>query len=176
MQRIILLVAIFALTASGLAAQEQLKTTGNESLPARPQGYVGDYAKVLNERVERQLEMKLAGLRKRAGIEFVVVTLDTTGAEDIFDYSLQAARSWKLARGANDRGGILLMLAIKDRKWRVQLTDSLRADTPETVLREHGERMVVAMRPGDAGAGVRAFVDGLIAHLAARRGFKNLPD
>jgi uncharacterized membrane protein YgcG len=175
-QRIILLVLVFAFTASGLAAQTQPATTGSAILPARPRGYVGDYAKVIDERAERQLETKLAALRKRAGIEFVVVTLETTGAEDLFDYSLAAARTWKLARGANDRGGILLMLAIKDRKWRVQLTDSLRTDTPEAVLREHGERMAAAVREGDASTGVRVFVDGLVAHLAAQRGFKNLPD
>lgn len=176
MQRIILLFVVFALTASGLAAQDQTKTTGSENLLARPEGYVGDYAKVINEQAERQLETKLAQLRKRAGIEFVVVTLETTGTEDLFDYSLAAARRWKLARGANDRGGILLMLAIRDRKWRVQLTESLRNDTPEAVLKEHGDRMAAAMRQGDASAGVNVFVDGLIAHLAARRGFQNTPD
>lgn len=176
MQRMILLVAIFALMASGASAQAQLGTTISGSLPARPKSYVGDYAKVIEARAERQLETKLAGLRKRAGIEFVVVTLETTGAEDIFDYSLAAARRWQLARGANDRGGILLMLAMKDRKWRVQLTDSLRNDTPEAVLQVHGDRMAAAMRQGDTSAGVRVFVDGLIAHLAARRGFKNAQD
>ncbi|HYP02309.1 MAG TPA: TPM domain-containing protein [Pyrinomonadaceae bacterium] len=176
MQRMILLVAVIALAASGAAAQAQVKATGSESLPARPKSYVGDYAKVIDARAERRLETKLAGLRKRAAIEFVVVTLETTGAEDIFDYSLAAAQRWKLARGAGDKGGILLMLAMRDRKWRVQLTDSLRNDTPEAVLREHGERMAAAMRRNDTSAGVEVFVDGLVAHLAARRGFKNTPD
>jgi uncharacterized protein len=177
-QRIILLVLFFALTASGLAVQAQVGV-GNaesESRLARPKGYVGDYAQVINAQAERQLETKLAALRKRSGIEFVVVTLETTGAEDLFDYSLAAARRWKLARGANDKGGILLMLAIRDRKWRVQLTDSLRDDTPEAVLREHGDRMAVAMRQGEASAGIKVFVDGLMEHLATRRGFKNRPD
>ena len=175
-QRIFLLIAIFALAASGAAAQAQVATTGGESLLARPKGYVGDYANVINVRTERQLATKLAELRRRAGIEFVVVTLETTGAEDMFNYSLAAARRWKLARGAKDRGGILLMLAIKDRKWRVQLTDSLRSDTPETVLQVHGDRMVAAMRQNDASGAVRVFVDGLVAHLAQRRGFKNIQD
>jgi uncharacterized protein len=172
----ILLVLVFALAASGSAVQAQAGTSGSEVILARPQSYVGDYAKVIDARTKRKLETKLSALRKRAGIEFVVVTLETTGGEDMFDYSLAAARRWKLARGANDRGGILLMLAIRDRKWRVQLTDSLRSDTPEPVLQEHGDRMAVAMRQGDTSAGIQVFVDGLIAHLAARRGFKNLPD
>jgi hypothetical protein len=32
--------------------------------------------------------------------------------------------------------------------------------------------MAVAMRQGDASAGIQVFVGGLIAHLAARREFK----
>ena len=177
MQRIIFLVLIFALAASGSAAPAQTGTSANEViLMARPQGYVGDYAKVIDARTKRQLETKLAEVRKRSGIEFVVVTLETTGAEDMFDYSLAAARRWKLAGGANDRGGILLMLAIKDRKWRVQLTNSLKSDTPEAVLQVHGDRMVAAMRQNDASGAVRVFVDGLVAHLAERRGFKNIQD
>ncbi|HEX8130299.1 MAG TPA: TPM domain-containing protein [Pyrinomonadaceae bacterium] len=87
----------------------------------------------------------------------------------LFDYSLNAARRWKLAKGVGDKGGILLMLAIRDRKWRVQLTDSLRVDLPEEVLKIHGERMSAPFRQGDTGAGVNLFVDALIANLAERR-------
>jgi uncharacterized membrane protein YgcG len=170
MKRTILLVAIFALAAACASAQVKSETPAGQRLPARPKTFVGDYAEIIDVAAERQLETKLAALRRRAGIEFVVVTLETTGAEDIFDYSLAAARSWKLARGAGDKGGILLMLAVKDRKWRVQLTDSLRIDLPESVLRVHGDRMEEAYGQGKMGAGVNLFVDGLISHLAARRG------
>ena len=173
MPRIILLVAVLALTASGASAQGKFEITEGQNLPARPKTYVGDYAQVIDARAERQLETKLAGLRQRAGIEFVVVTIGTTGAEDIFNYSLAAARRWKLAKSAGDKGGILLMLAIRDRKWRVQLTDSLKVDLPEAVLQVHGDRMSAPLGRGGVGGGVNVFVDGLIAHLAARRGFQN---
>jgi uncharacterized protein len=172
MQRIILLVAVFALAASVAPDQRNAGISATGTLPARPESYVGDYARVMDDRAERQLETKLAGLRKRAGIEFVVVTLETTGGEDIFDYSLAAARRWKLARGTGDKGGILLMLAINDRQWRVQLTDSLRVDLPEAVLKVHGARMSAPLGRGGVGAGVNVFVDGIIAHLARVRGFK----
>jgi uncharacterized protein len=172
MQRIILLVAVFALAASVTPAQRNAGVAGDRNLPARPESYVGDNARVIDERAERQLETKLAGLRKRAGIEFVVVTIETTAGEDLFDYSLAAARQWKLARGANDKGGILLMLAINDRQWRVQLTDSLRVDLPEAVLKVHGVKMSAPFGRGGVGAGVNVFVDGIIAHLARVRKFR----
>lgn len=172
MQRIILLVAVFALTASAASGQGNFEITENQNLPARPKSFVGDYANAMDERAERRLETKLAGLRRSAGIEFVVVVIETTGAEDIFDYSLAAARRWKLASGANDKGGILLMLAVRDRKWRVQLTNSLRVDLPEAVLKVHGDKMSAPLGRGGVGAGVNVFVDGIIAHLAERRGFK----
>lgn len=173
MQRLILLVAVLALTASGASAQGKFEITEDQNLPASPKGYVGDYAKVIDEQAERQLETKLVGLRKRAGIEFVVVTIETTGAENIYDYSLALARRWKRGSGAHEKGGILLMIAVKDRQWRVQLTRGLEGDLPDVVLREHGDKMTAPFRRGDMGAGVNLFVDGLVAHLAERRKFKS---
>ena len=173
MRGIVLIAAFFTLTTLDISAQGRFEITENL---ARPKSYVGDYAKVIDEKAERQLETKLAQLRARAGIEFVVVTLETTGTEDIFDYSLDAARRWKLAGGAKDKGGVLLMIAVRDRKWRVQLTRSMEVDLSEAVLKENGERMTAAFRQGQFGAGVNSCVDGLIAHLAKRRGFKLTPN
>jgi uncharacterized protein len=173
MQRIILLVAMFALTLSGAQAQGKYEINEGRNLPAQPKSHVGDYANVIDGQAERRLETKLALLRKRAAIEFVVVTVETTGAEDIFDYSLAAARRWKRGSGANDKGGILLMIAVKDRKWRIQLTRNLEGDLPDEVLKEHGDKMTGPFRQGNMGAGVNLFVDGVIAHLAERRAFKN---
>ena len=173
MRRMILLTLLFALTTPSLLAFVDVQTTDELS---RPKGYVGDYATVISDEAESKLEIKLKQLRERANIEFVVVTLDTTGGEDIFNYSLNAARRWKLAGGKGDKGGILLMLAMKDRKWRVQITDSLKEDLPEAVLAREGEKMYPPIRKGDAGTAVHLFVDGVIAHLAERRGFKNNPN
>ncbi|MDQ1525381.1 MAG: uncharacterized protein QOE47_3305 [Pyrinomonadaceae bacterium] len=166
--RLVALCAVFALAASGASAQIGGAVSAGNDLPARPKSFVGDFANAIDARAERQLETKLAALRKRAAIEFVVVTIETTGGEEIFDYSLNAARRWRLAKGAGDKGGILLMLAIRDRKWRVQLTDSLRVDLPEEVLKIHGDRMSAPFGRGGVGAGVNVFVDGIIAHLAER--------
>ncbi len=172
MRRVVLLVVAFALAASWTLAQDKVEITEGRKLPARPKTYVGDYAKVIDARAKQQLERKLAALRTRGKIEFVVVTVETTGAEDIFDYSLAAARTWRLAGGANDENGILLMIARRDRNWWVQVTRGLEADLPDAVLQEQGKKMVAPFRAGNFGAGINLFVDGLIAHLAGRRGFK----
>lgn len=172
MQRIILLVVLFTLAASGAAAQGKFEITEKQHLPAAPAGYVGDYAKVLDERTERQLETKLAGLSKRTRIEFLVVIIQTTGGEDISAYSLAAARKWQRGSRPRERGGILLMIAVKDRQWRVQITTSLERDLPEAVLKEKGDRMTVSFSRGNMGEGVNLFVDEVIAHLNERRAFK----
>ena len=173
MRGMILIAVFFALTTLDLSAQGRLEVT--ESL-ARPKSYVGDYGKVIDEKAERQLEKKLVQLRERAGIEFVVVTLETTGAEDIFDYSLKAVRQWKLAGRANDNGGLLLMVAVKDRKWRIQVSRNLEADLPDAVAKEVGDKMIVPFRQGDYASGLNQCVSDLIAYLAERRGFKILLD
>jgi uncharacterized protein len=168
MRRTILTAVFFALTTLNLSAQNKFEIT--ESL-ARPKSYVGDYAKVIDAKAERQLETKSAQLRERAGIEFVLVTLETTGAEDIFNYSLEAARRWKLAGRASDKGGLLLMVAVKDRKWWIQVSRTLEADLPDAVVKKIGDKMTVPFRQGQYAEGLNQCVSELIAHLAERRRF-----
>ena len=73
----------------------------------------------------------LTELRNRSEIEFAVVTVETTGGQPIFDYSLDVARGWGIGpKDSSKGGGLLLMLAVKDRQCRGAAADpnALRAD------------------------------------------------
>jgi uncharacterized membrane protein YgcG len=68
------------------------------------------------------------------------------------------------------------MIAVKDRHWWVQVSRTLEDDLPNSSVKEIGGRMAVPFRQRAYTAGINQCVDDLIAHLAARRGFKNRPD
>jgi uncharacterized protein len=112
-------------------------------------------------------------LKKRAKVELAVATVDTTGGQDIFDYSLAVARGWGIGPPAGEEGGgILLLLAVKDRRWRIQVSRSLEADIPDDVAAEIGGRMTPLLRDENYGGALSVCIDGLIKRLAERRGFK----
>lgn len=137
-----------------------------------PRGFVSDFAEVIDPAAEAPLEARLKRLRERAKIEIAVVTVETTGAQSASDYSLAVARGWRVGPPAGEEGGgVLLLLAVKDRKWQIQVTRGLEADLPGDVAEAVGSRMTTALRAGRYGEAVDVCVDGLVERLVARRGF-----
>ena len=142
-----------------------------------PKGFVNDFADAIDARTEKLLEAKFVRLKERARIEFAVVTVETTGAEDIFDYSLVLAKSWGVGPPEGEPGGgLLLLLAVKDRKWRLQVSDRLRGDLPDDVAAELSKVMPDSLRAGRYGEAVTRYSDALIKRLAERRGFSTKED
>ena len=100
------------------------------------------------------------------------MTIETTGEQEISDYSLALAKRWGVGPPAGEGGGgLLLLLAIKDRKWRLQVSRSLEADIPDDVAAEIGTVMKDSLRAGRYDEAVTRYADGLIRRLAERRGF-----
>jgi uncharacterized protein len=163
--------ALVAISTPAQTAQPTPSPAVKSPLPP-PQGLVNDFANVLDAPTKKLLEGKLRQLKQNARIEFAVVTVETTGEQDIFDYSLAVARGWGIGPPAGEEGGgLLLLLAIKDHKWRIHVSRSLEADLPNDVAGEVGRGMTPSLRVGHYGEAINKCVDGLIERLAARRGF-----
>ena len=152
-------------------APAQASPAAESPLPP-PKGHVGDFAEVIDAPTEEVLEVKLKQLKERVNIEMAVATVETTGGRDIYEYSLAVARGWGLGPAEGEEGGgLLLLLATKDRRWRIQVSRSLAADIPDDVTADIGGRMTDALRAGRHGEAVAKCVDDLIQRLAERRGF-----
>ena len=113
------------LTISTTAFAETAKSPIPLPSPFTP---VVDYANVIDADTRKKLESIYVNLKQRANIEFAVVTVDTTGDQDIFDYSLAVARGWGIGSKEGDKAGFLLLVAIKDRKYFTQVSAHLEAD------------------------------------------------
>lgn len=146
-----------------------------------PVGLINDYANVFDAPSKQKLESLLVELKNKSDIEFAVVTIGTTGGEPIFDYSLAVAKAWALGpKDTSKGGGLLLMLAVKDRQWRIQVSRSLEKDLPDDVCKELGDQSLDLYRRGKYAEGVTKYVDAIIARLEKIRGFElsrvsNLP-
>lgn len=139
-----------------------------------PKGFVNDYANVFDDKTKVRLETLLTQLRDKSKIEFAVATVDTTNGESIFNYSLGLAREWGVGPKDTSQGGggMLLMLAIKDRKWHLQVSRTLEKDLPNDVCKELGDQSEELYKKGDYGAGVEKYVAALIKRLEEQQHFK----
>jgi len=145
--------------------------TTQSALP-KPTGYVNDYAQVVNAETKQQLETMLARLDQEQQIQFAVVTVDTTNGQDIFDFSMAYARGWGIGAKDVQKPSLLLLVAIKDRKYYTQVSRHLEGDLPDGLVGDiQRKRLVPAFRAGDYGRGIVDTVHEYIATLASKRGF-----
>lgn len=133
---------------------------------------VVDYAHVIDPDTQQKLESIYRNLKERADIEFAVVTVDTTGDQDIFDYSLAVARGWGIGSKEGEKNGFLLLVAIKDRKYFTQVSDHLEGDLNDGLVGEiQRSRLVPQFKKGNYGQGLYDTVQAYVATLAEKRGF-----
>jgi uncharacterized protein len=145
--------------------------TTQSPLPA-PTGYVNDFAGVIDQQTKDRLETTLTNLDRQEEIQFAVVTVDSTNGQDIFDYSLAVARGWGLGSKDTSKPSLLLLVAIKDRKYQDQTSRHLEGDLPDGLTGQiKREKLVPAFRAGEYGKGLEDTINAYITELAAKRGF-----
>ena len=160
---------------AGAARGQNTRAFAEAPLP-QPEGfykYVTDNAGVIDAGTKERLATVLNRLKERADIEFAVVTVPTTGDDDIFNYSLSLARGWGIGSKEGEKNGLLLVVAVNDRKWQVQVSRHLEGDMPDTLAGQIArQRLVPQFRQNNYGQGVSDFVQAVIATLAEKRGFQ----
>lgn len=161
--------ALLFLTISTTAFAETAKSPIPLPSPFTP---VVDYANVIDADTRKKLESIYVNLKQRADIEFAVVTVDTTGDQDIFEYSLAVARGWGIGSKEGDKAGFLLLVAIKDRKYFTQVSDHLEAELNDGLVGQiQRERLVPQLKKENYSQGIYDTVQAYVATLAAKRGF-----
>ena len=145
--------------------------TGESPVPLpSPFTPVVDNANVIDPATRTKLESIYLNLKQRADIEFAVVTVDTTGDQDIFEYSLAVYRGWGIGSKTND--GFLLLIAVKDRKYYTQVGYHLEGDLNDGLVGEiQRQYLVPQFKKGNYNQGVYDTVQAYVATLAQKRGF-----
>ncbi|MDQ1638373.1 MAG: hypothetical protein QOF62_1712 [Pyrinomonadaceae bacterium] len=139
-------------------------------VPAR-MGHINDFAHVVDEPTRQQLENTLENLKQKTGLQFDVVTVETTGGQDIFEFSQQLAQSWKvIGRGATGKR-LLLVLAINEKTSFTQFSKAAQSSLPEGVLGEVSQRLRGYLSSGRVAEGVTEAVSYFVTSIATNRGF-----
>ena len=153
------------------AAYAQTKAQSPVPLPV-PFNPIVDNAHVIDAQTRQRLEQVYLNLKQRADIEYAVLTVDTTGDQDIFDFSLAVARGWGIGSKEGDKAGLLLVVAIQDRKYFTQVSDHLEGDLPDGLVGQiERERLVPAFRQKSYSKGIYDTIQTYVATLAEKRGF-----
>jgi len=135
----------------------------------KPTGYVNDFAHALDARSAGAIEAYCANVERATGAQFAVVVVDSLEGDAIEDDANKLYRQWGIGKKGTDEG-LLLMLAIKDRKQRVEVGYGLEPTIPDGyaggVLR--GIRPI--LRQGNYGGAVLAAMEQFGAQVATAKG------
>jgi uncharacterized protein len=150
-----------------------LAQTGTSPVPLpSPFTPIVDNAHVIDAETRKKLEAIYVNLKQRANIEFAVVTVDTTGGQDIFEYSLAVARGFGIGSKGGEKNGFLLLVAVKDRKYFTQVSDHLEGDLNDGLVGQiQRERLVPQFKKGNYSQGIYDTIQAYVATLAEKRGF-----
>src|SRR5436190_20775715 len=156
-----------------IAGQTSRAQTGQSPIPLpSPFTPIVDNANVIDADTRQKLESIFVNLKQRNDIEFAVVTVPTTGDQDIFDYSLAVARGWGIGSKEGEKSGFLLLVAVNDRKYFTQVSDHLEGDLPDGLVGQiQRERLVPQFKRGNYSQGIYDTIQAYIATLAQKRGF-----
>jgi uncharacterized protein len=139
---------------------------------------VNDYANVIDDAVEQQLNQKIKDFKARTNppVVLAVATVKTTGDRPIFDYSLAVARGWKIGSKYDDNPSALLFVAIDDRKYQTQISRDLEDELPDGLAGQlQRQYLVPAFRQSNYSKGISDTIDAYIKTIDARRSGTEIP-
>jgi len=167
MKSVAIIVVLSIITLANVSCY-RFKSASTVASTSQPEAieYVDDAAKVIDESSRQELETTLAALKERKKIDFSVVTVVSTGDKSARDYSLTLARERK--SNSKDKtvvAGLLLLVAVDDRNWHIQISRNLEDDLTAEILTKLSEPMTESFRQKRYGEGIIKYVTAIIPKL-----------
>ena len=135
----------------------------------KPQGYVSDFARVVDERSRSALEDYCGRVEQATGVQMALVTLDSLEGEPIEDFTNTLYRKWGVGKKGKDEG-ILLLLVIKDHKDRIEVGYGLEPILPDGFVGSVLRQARPYLRQQDYGQALLAATEQMATQIAQVKG------
>ena len=126
------------------------------------QARVTDLTNTLSAEQRQALETRLAEFETRKGAQIAVLLVPTTQPETVEQYARRVLDDWKLGRKGIDDGALLL-IAIEDRKLRIETQYGLEGVLPDATAKRIVDQIIVPrFKQKDFYGGISAGVERMI--------------
>lgn len=158
MKKLLLILAILFLTQLSYA----------DEIP-KPTGWVNDFAGVIPEEYRGKITRLIEELEQKTSAEVFVVTVNSIAPYDEKSYARMVFDSWRPGKKEKDNG-VLVLLAIKERRWRIETGYGVEGILPDGRCGEIGRNyMVPYFKKGEYDKGLYygvAAISGIISKNA----------
>ncbi len=135
----------------------------------KPQGYVSDFAGVVDQASKAELESYAARVKQATGAELAFVTIQSLQGEPIEDVANDLFRAWGIGQKGEDNGAMVL-LSIGDRKSRLEVGGGLGEAIPDGMAGLLLDDMRPALRQNQYGPAFLAAAERLGSTIAQSKG------
>jgi uncharacterized protein len=144
-----------------------------DDIPSLPPAPVVDLAGVVNESVQTKLNGLLRELEQKTTVQMAILTVKSLQGKSLEAFSLDVAHDqWRLGQKGKDNG-ILLVVAVDDRKYRIEVGYGLEGTLPDSLVGSIGRQYLVPnFRKGDYSNGIYAATLAIVNEIARDAGVK----
>jgi uncharacterized protein len=140
--------------------------------PAVPRDYVVDLAGVIRSDLKNELNTYLQTLEQKTTAQVLVLTVLSLDGQSIEEFAFNTKEKWKLGQKGKDNG-VLIAVALKDRKYRIEVGYGLESVLPDSLVGSIGrEYLVPYFRQGDYSTGIFAVTIAVIRTIATHEGVR----
>lgn len=94
--------------------------------------YINDYTNTINNNYKEKIVSIGKELEDKTGAQSIIVVIDSTNNIPIEDYINKLFRAWGIGESDKDNG-LLILLAINDRRYRVEVGRGLEGTIPDAL-------------------------------------------
>jgi len=144
-----LLLLFFCFFSSNILLAQEI------NIPASAQGYVSDFAGLMNLSDKGLIKKYATELEKKTTAEIAIVTVKTTKPESIENFSVRLFDKWKIGKKHKDNG-VLIVVAISDRVAWISTGYGLEGAIPDlTANKIVNEVMVPFFKKNQYSTGIK---------------------
>jgi uncharacterized protein len=110
--------------------------------PGKPQGFVSDYAKVIDQQTESELNTSLQNLSKEKGIEIAVVTVNDLDNDTVENFAVKLFEEWGIGNKEND-SGILFLIAPNERQVRIEVGYGMESTVTDLISNQIIQKVMI---------------------------------
>ena len=140
-------------------------------VPALPAAPVVDLAGIIDNATEAKLNRYLKELETKTGAQMAILTIDSLQGQAIEEFSITVAHDkWKLGQQGQDNG-VLMVVALNDKKYRIEIGYGLEALLPDSLVGGIGRQYLVPyFKTGNYSKGIYAAAVVMANEIAADAG------
>jgi uncharacterized protein len=134
-----------------------------------PQGYVNDFAGVLDGDSRQKLTALCEELDRSAGAQIAVVTIHSLDGDTAQDFANRLFGKWGVGPKGKDRG-VMILLAVDDRQYWTEVGYGLEPILPDGKVGGFGREMLPLLKQSQYGAALLQITSEVADVIARDRG------